>query len=246
MHIKSLPAQIKAAGDGAPEGEVEAIVAAYNIDDVGDKIIPGAFAATLAEWKASGDPLPFIWSHQHNNLDAHIGEVVDAKEIDEGLWIKAQLDMDDPAAVKVWRLLKGRRIRKFSFAYEVKSGAWVDTEHESYYELRELGLYEVGPTLIPANPQTDLLAAKAALDHRAKATRPDGADDAATIQALHDQTCGLGAKCAKTEDTTDTDPATRADGPANDEAHQGKSQEPARRSPASLVLSIDTDLYDTP
>jgi uncharacterized protein len=233
---KTLPARIKAAGDGAPEGVVEAIVAAYNIDDVGDKIIPGAFTKTLADWQASGDPLPFIWSHQHNDLDAHIGEVVDAKEVDEGLWVKAQLDMDDPKAAKVWRLLKGRRITKFSFAYEIKSAGWAEKDGEEFFELRELGLYEVGPTLIPANPQTDLIAAKTA-------------GGAAAIQALHDQTCGLGAKCTKAEDTTtDTDrKATRDDGPAKDEAPTGgKSEEPSRRSPASLVLSIDTELIDTP
>jgi hypothetical protein len=243
MLIKTLPATIKAAGDGTPDGVVEAIVAAYNTDAVGDRIIPGAFAKTLADWQASGDPIPYIWSHQHHDLDAHIGEVVEAKEIDEGLYIKAQLDMEDPKAAKVWRLLKGRRVKKFSFAYEIKAGAWVETEDESYYELRELGLFEVGPTLIPANPETELLAAKGALDHSAAAgARPP----AAAVQALHDQTCGLGATCAKSEDTTDTDrKATRDDDPAKDEAPQGKSEEP-RRSPASLVLSIDTELIDTP
>jgi len=244
MLIKTLPATIKAAGDGEAEGVVEAIVAAYNVDAVGDKIIPGAFAKTLAEWKATGDPIPYIWSHQHHDLDAHIGEVTEAKEIDEGLYISAQLDMEDPKAAKVWRLLKGRRVKKFSFAYEIKSAAWVETEHESYYELRELGLFEVGPTLIPANPETDLLAAKGALDHLGK----DGtAVPSAAVQALHDQTCGMGAKCAPAEDTanTDTDPATRAGDQAKDETPAGKSEEP-RRSPASLVLSIDTDLIDIP
>jgi hypothetical protein len=40
------------------------------------------------------------------NLDAHIGEVTRAKETDEGLYVKAQLDMQDPAAAKVFRLMK--------------------------------------------------------------------------------------------------------------------------------------------
>jgi HK97 family phage prohead protease len=236
MLIKSLPAQIKAVGDGAPEGVVEAIIAAYNIDDVGDKIIPGAFEKDLAAWQASGDPIPFVWSHQHNDLDAHVGEVLEAKEIDEGLYVKAQLDMDEPSGRKLWKLLKGRRIRKFSFAYDIKSAGWAEKDGKEFFELRELGIFEVGPTLIPANPQTDLIAAKGA-----------AGGGAAAIQELHDKTCGLGAKCAKAEDTTDTDrKATRDDGPAKDETPAGKSEEPIRRSPASLVLSIDTELIDTP
>ena len=41
------------------EGTFEAIVAVFNnIDRYGDKIIPGAFADSLAEWQAKGRPIP--------------------------------------------------------------------------------------------------------------------------------------------------------------------------------------------
>ena len=170
LRTKSAPLTIKAAGthEGTDDGVVEAIVAAYNVDSVGDKIVPGAFEATLAEWRGKGDPIPFVWSHDWGNPDAHIGVVEDAKETDEGLWIKARLDLDEPFAAKVYRLLKGRRVTQFSFGYEVEEGAFVDAKSddgepgESYYELRKLKLFECGPCLVGANQSTSLEAVKTA------------------------------------------------------------------------------------
>ncbi|OXM69635.1 HK97 family phage prohead protease [Amycolatopsis vastitatis] len=167
MRKKTCPVRIKAAGeqDGTEDGVFEAIVAAYNLDSVGDKIVPGAFADTLAEWKASGDPIPVLWSHMSHDPDYHIGYVEDAEERDEGLWVRARIDLDEPKASKVYKLLKGRRVRQFSFAYDIQEGGWIEkTDGEDgsdgYYELRKLKLYEVGPTLIGANQETELLTVK--------------------------------------------------------------------------------------
>ncbi len=164
---KTCPVRIKAAGeqDGTEDGVFEAIVAAYNVDSVGDKIVPGAFADTLAEWKASGDPIPVLWSHMSHDPDYHIGYVEDAEEREEGLWVRARIDLDEPKAGKIYRLLKGRRVRQFSFAYDIQEGGWINKTSdedgdESYYELRKLTLYEVGPTLIGANQDTELLTVK--------------------------------------------------------------------------------------
>jgi HK97 family phage prohead protease len=154
---------IKAAGeqDGTDNGEFEAIVATYDLDSYGDKIVPGAFKDTLAEWAAKGDPIPVIWSHMSYDPDAHIGVVEEAEERAEGLWVKGRLDLDQPKAAQVYRLLKGRRVTQFSFAYDVEEGAWIEQKDERpYYELRKLSLYEVGPCLIGVNQETELLAVK--------------------------------------------------------------------------------------
>jgi HK97 family phage prohead protease len=172
-NVKTARVHIKAAGDqdGTPDGVFEAIVATYDLDSYGDKIVPGAFADTLAEWKASGDPLPVLWAHQSGDPESHIGVVLEAEERPEGLWVKAQLDPDELAdrssrTAKVYKLLKGRRVTQFSFAFDVEEGAWVEKTEggvdTSYYELRKLKLFEVGPCLVGVNQQTDLLAIKAA------------------------------------------------------------------------------------
>lgn len=165
---KEAPARIKAAGeaDGLQPGQFTALVSVFgNEDSVGDVVIPGAFTDTLAEWAAKGDPIPVLWSHDWSDPFSHVGVVVDATETDEGLLVTGQIeDMDtNPTAAQVYRLLKGRRVTQFSFAYDVQEGAWVEPEDSwPYYELRKLKLYEVGPTLVGANQETELLAAKAA------------------------------------------------------------------------------------
>ena len=179
---------------GDEPGTFEAIVSVFgNVDFQNDRINPGAFAGSLERWKASGDPIPVIWSHQWDDLDAHVGAVVDAKELLPGdaslppelaefggLWTKFSIDAgdgpEDAAARKVATLLSERRVKEFSFAYDVLD------EHrgnDGVNELDELDVLEVGPTLKGANPATRLLSA--ALD-----AGLDGQSVAAFLKAVED------------------------------------------------------------
>lgn len=177
MRLKTCPAAVKAVevdeDTDTPTGVFTAYVATWDLDSVGDKISKGAFSDDLKSWAArakDGAPMPVIWSHMHADPNAHIGWVLEAKEDDRGLWIKGQIDVEAPApshAAQVWRLLKGGRIDQFSFAYDVLEGQWHDEKDadgadRSYYELRKLKTYEVGPCLIGANQATELLSAKSA------------------------------------------------------------------------------------
>lgn len=201
MRIKSCPVRIKAAGEneGTEDGVFEAIVAAYNLDSVGDKITPGAFAETLAAWKSTGDPIPVLWSHMSHDPDYHIGEVLEAEERPEGLWVKARLDLDAGSkAAQVYKLLKGKRVTQFSFAYDVEEGAWVDQKDgEGYYELRKLKLYEVGPTLIGANQATELLDVKSA-DGATMRIAVEGASAAQTEELRQALSGAMAVKAGRT------------------------------------------------
>lgn len=171
MFTKSCPARIKAAGteDGLEEGQFRAVVSVFgNKDSYGDVVMPGAFSETLADWSAKGDPIPVFWSHQMSDPEMCIGEVIEAKETEVGLEVLASIDLGEdasPKARQAYRLLKGRRVTQFSFAYDVVEGAWVEKESDSFYELRKLDLFEVGPTPIGANRATELLAVKTAAEH---------------------------------------------------------------------------------
>lgn len=164
MLVKVTPTTtLKALNDGADgTGEFEAIVATYDTDSVGDKIVPGAFTKSLDEWStksAAGHPLPVVWSHQHSDPFAHIGVVTEASEkAGEGLWVKGSLDLENPTARQVWKLLKGGRVNNFSFAYDVLDAT--PDESKGVTLLNQLSLYEVGPTLIGANQETRLLTVK--------------------------------------------------------------------------------------
>lgn len=167
MH-KSRPARIKAAGvaDGLADGQFRALVSVFgNVDSYGDKVMPGAFTDTLADWSASGESIPIYYSHRLDDPDMNIGWVVDAEQTDDGLEVLGQLDLTEGASTKaatVQRLLKRQGgIRDFSFSYDVIDGAPAeDDDGNEYFELRALKLYEIGPTPIGANPSTELLAVK--------------------------------------------------------------------------------------
>ena len=266
MRIKSCPVRIKAAGEheGTDEGTFEAIVAAYNLDSVGDKITPGAFEATLAEWKSSGDPIPVLWSHMSHDPEYHIGEVLEAEERPEGLWVKARIDTEPGTkAAQVYKLLKGRRVTQFSFAYDVEEGAWVDQKDgEGYYELRKLKLYEVGPTLIGANQATELLDVKSA-DGATMRIAVEGASAAQTEELRQALTGVMAVKAGRTlsskneervkeiarlakelldslSSSTDDDEKATPNPPVTPSPQDPAAKEaPAGPSPASLRLHSD-------
>lgn len=164
-------AEFKAVTD--KPGQFTALVSAFgNVDLQGDRIVPGAFAKSLDRWKTSGNPIPIVWSHDWQDPFAHIGEVTSAAETAKGLQITGTLDIAKPFAAQVHDLLKSRRVTGMSFAYDVINE---HTAKDGANELTELGLIEVGPTLKGANPDAQLINAKALLEEAAtKARLEDG------------------------------------------------------------------------
>jgi HK97 family phage prohead protease len=167
--LKDFRIQIKAGpDDGLAEGEFTAYASVFgNKDSYGDVVMPGAFLEDLTAWKDSGDVLPLLFGHNMQDPDFNIGGVIEAKEDDHGLLVHAALDLANPKAAQVYRLLKGRRLSQMSFAYDVLEGGEAertkaDGTKENVYELRKLKLYEVSVVPIGANQETSILAVKTA------------------------------------------------------------------------------------
>ena len=170
MEMKTARAAFKVLDDDgdpdAPKGRVQALVSVFgNVDHGGDRVMPGAFAETLAEWQAKGDPIPFIWSHQWGDPEAFVGaiEPADAKETEDGLLVEASMFLDQPKAAKVFDLLKRRVVTQFSFGYETRAASFVDEDGQTVRQLDSIGLFEAGPTLLGMNPDTQLLEAASLL-----------------------------------------------------------------------------------
>lgn len=240
MHTKSFAASVKADPTN-DTGEFEAIVSVFGVvDSYGDVVMPGAFAESLDAWKASGNPIPVIWSHQWGDPDSHIGEVVEAAELLPGdarlpeplkalggLWIKGRNDLSEPKAAKVHRLLKGRRVTQFSFAYDIVDAAQVTKNEKRVYELRKLNVLEVGPTLIGVNRSTELLAAKAG-----RVLSSKNVDALSQARDLISEVLSSAAEDPAKAQATDLDPPSDA-----------KSSEPATSVPALdpfAVLTLTT------
>lgn len=215
MLTKSLPAKVKAVGaaDGLDEGEFIAIVSVFgNVDSGGDVVVQGAFEDDLKAWAEKGDPIPVVWSHDWRDPFAHLGTVVKAEEQHDGdegggLLVRGRIEdlAENPKAAQVYRLLKGRRVTQFSFAYDILDGGWGKRGDREVFELRKLHVFEVGPTLVGMNQETELLAAKTAqlageakagvvLDARELRRLKAAQDDIAAILAAAGEADHRGAK----------------------------------------------------
>jgi HK97 family phage prohead protease len=183
MQQKTFPVEIKAAD--ADTGTFTALVSAFgNVDSHGDRVMPGAFRETLKRWRESGDPIPVVLSHKHDDPLAHIGvaDPADVEETDEGLLAKGTLDVaDNDVARHVHRLMKRRSLKGFSFGYTVPDGGErkADEDDAAAYELLEVDLIELGPTLKGANDRAEVRAVKSALEEseQTEREREDSPDD---------------------------------------------------------------------
>lgn len=187
--VKSFPVvQLKALGEKDGVGQFEAIVAVFdNIDAYGDRILAGAFERTLKPPPEGRGYPPIVWSHMW--FEPPIGASAEAEEVTDfklangdtisGLRILGDLFIgENDRAREVYAAMKNvggdglSPLREFSFAYFVRSGRFVDEpvdEDDSskgtreVYELLELDVIEVGPTLLGANPATQLVDVRTGL-----------------------------------------------------------------------------------
>lgn len=172
VRIKSAPLRVKEAGpdDGLAEGEFIAYASVFgNVDSYGDIVEDTFFDRTLEEWKSSGDTIPVLWGHDIFDPFNNIGGVKEATVIKAagekadgekpGLKVHGVLDLENPTAAQVYRLMKGRRTTKMSFAYTVTDAE----EKDDGYHLKDGDLYEVSIVQIPANQEAEILTVKSAV-----------------------------------------------------------------------------------
>jgi HK97 family phage prohead protease len=221
--------------DDAEEGHFEALVAVFgNLDSQGDIIDPGAFTDTLAEWSAKGQPIPVIWSHEWEDPFSHIGGCT-AVETAKGLQVSADLDMSNPTAAQIYKLLKSGRVNQFSFVARAMEGGWsLETQEDGTVvsHLSKLDLIEVGPTLRGANTETQLLSIKSAADALvSKEGRVLAQKHVDVLKAVHDQ---LGDVIAAVEKASP--PGEEQKNEASDES--GAFSLPAVKAKAQLMLAL--------
>lgn len=137
-------------------------------DSYGDVVARGAFAECIEAFKAAGKPIPLLFNHLYNNLNAYIGAVVNLEEDDHGLKFDATFD-DTEEGQRARQLAMDGRLAKFSFAYDVLDQADVVLEDgRKANELRKLDIHEVSLVLYPANPDTSIVSVKAGRRNSAK------------------------------------------------------------------------------
>lgn len=150
---------LEAKATATEQGSFVAIAAAYSVDRVGDRIVPGAFSGSIARWQGAGKSVPLHWDHE-GDPGSIIGSVDPAgmQETDEGLEVKGQLDLENSEkAREAWRAMKTGSM-SLSFGYiatKQQKGA------DGVNELHEIDLFEVSVVPAPANADTRFLSLKA-------------------------------------------------------------------------------------
>lgn len=174
MQIKSVPLVGIKAGpeDGLNEGEFVVYPSTFTRepDSYGDIVAKGAFLDSIEKWKASGDVMPGMYLHDPNQI---VAGAIDMGEDDHGWWVKGKFD-EDPAAQRIYRLLKGRRLSSLSFGYTTEDEGKVKlADGKSANELRKVNSLEFSflPKGFAANPDTSVVAVKAFTDVAAAAIK---------------------------------------------------------------------------
>lgn len=174
MKFKEFNVKYSDEGNGSLEGYASTWI--RKPDSYGDVVKEGAFTRTLEEKWSGGKGIPLLWAHKMDEIAAFIG-TADAEEDEKGLHFTAAFDGTNEAQ-RVRELYKDGRLRKFSFAYDVKRAAKVTLEDGTRAnELQDLELHEISCVCIPANDDAGVVGVKAAVIEEVEKEHPDGFPD---------------------------------------------------------------------
>lgn len=160
------------------KGQIEGYASLYNVEDSdADAVLPGAFDASLAEWRAQGRTPPLLWQHDPAQP---IGCWTMLKSDKTGLYVRGQLFVGEIArAAEAYALLKRGALSGLSIGYrpevarrDAKRGVRL---------LERIRLFEISLVTFPA--------LEAARVSSVKARQPQ----AALVTALRDASAWLEA-----------------------------------------------------
>lgn len=131
----------------ADDGTFEGLAAVYgNIDNQGDRIQRGAFAAD------AGREIPLLWSHKRDEVIG-VGRL---EEGEQGLLVKGRLLLDTVAGKEAYSRMKAGAARGLSVGFRLLKHAY-----EGAVRLIQQGsIAEVSLTAFPANPAAVVTAVK--------------------------------------------------------------------------------------
>src|SRR6478736_3943797 len=147
--------------DVSEAGQFSGYASVYDtIDSYGEVVAPGAFAASLRDWKAKGRFPPALWQHDRTQP---VGPFTKMEEDAKGLYVEGKLLVDDVQRAREARaLMQAGAISGMSIGFDV-----VAEEHDSKAKLitlKEINLWEVSIVTFPANKEAQIEAVKSLMD----------------------------------------------------------------------------------
>lgn len=170
LHVKSngtveskqlvVPFSIKADSIDKTARTFEGLASVWGLDLGGDIMHRGAFANTLQRWRGGDYTIPLLNSHNQFDINAALGQLLDAKETDQGLWTKWGV-IDGPdgdgALIRIRPDPRSGRatVTKMSIGFTLVKFDFEESPQSRFGQLRhlrEVELLEVSLVLFPMAP----------------------------------------------------------------------------------------------
>lgn len=173
------------------DGTLEGYASIFgNVDQGGDKVMPGAFVESLAAARRSGRTVKMLWNH---NQDFPIGVWDDLVEDAKGLRVKGHMIMAVNKAREVHALLKEGAIDGLSIGYKTLKSS----PDGNVRQLEKLDLYEISPVTFPMNDRARVQTVKSEVPEDVVALLKAG--ERLTKRQFEAMAKGLGASNAEAE-----------------------------------------------
>lgn len=138
-----------------------------NVDSYGDVIVPGAFKATLKEWRGQKDLPPMLLQHGGWGMvdtdSIPIGKWTKMEEDDTGLRVEGRLiNLDTDLGKRVYGAMKEGVLKGMSIGYRAKKFTLGTKPEEPRRKLEMVDLIELSVVTFPANGKARIGAIKSA------------------------------------------------------------------------------------
>lgn len=167
LHRSVSPLSIKRV-DLGEKGRFGGYLSVFgNIDWYGEVVERGAWAESIAAWKASGEKVPLLW--QHESWEP-IGIWDNFREDDKGLYGEAQILVDaGPLEARAWAHIKAGSLAGLSPGYYLEE--WAQTD-DGQFRILKADLREGSVVTFPANRAAQIDEVKSTtLDARRRLAR---------------------------------------------------------------------------
>jgi HK97 family phage prohead protease len=142
--LRVKAAEIKADGTFTGYGSVFGTTDSYN-----EIVMPGAFTASLADWRTRGALPALLWQHDSRQP---IGIYTSMAEDDYGLRVEGKLLIDTvEQAAEAFALLQAGALNGLSIGYDCTN--WTVDEEKGAVELNVIDLWECSLVTFPANDE---------------------------------------------------------------------------------------------
>ncbi|PWR22746.1 HK97 family phage prohead protease [Zavarzinia aquatilis] len=141
----------------APDGSFAGYASVFAVTDAqGDRVLPGAFAASLGDWRRRKALPPFLWQH---DMAEPIGRFDRVEEDETGLLVEGRLSLETARGREALALLRLGALDGLSIGYStVAAGVAGDGARL----LKTLTLHEISLVTLPANEAARIAWVKAA------------------------------------------------------------------------------------